>query len=86
MQDDGFVDVLSVTAMPPRKAIRGRDYRRFVVCGHSLGGSVSLLLGMKLRATSTCFREVVSSFLPFQIIQISRVYPHYGFLVEDSIL
>ena len=33
----------------PRKAIHAGDYKRFVVCGHSLGGSVSLLLGMKLR-------------------------------------
>lgn len=38
-------------ATAPRTAIRGSDYRRLVVCGHSLGGSVSLLLGMKLRAT-----------------------------------
>lgn len=41
-----------------QKAIRGRDYRRFVVCGHSLGGSVSLLLGMKLRAESSLPLEV----------------------------
>ncbi|OLP81447.1 hypothetical protein AK812_SmicGene38020 [Symbiodinium microadriaticum] len=33
-----------------RKAIDAHDYKRFVVCGHSLGGAVSLLLGMKLRA------------------------------------
>lgn len=41
-----------------QKAIHGRDYRRFVVCGHSLGGSVSLLLGMKLRAESSLPLEV----------------------------
>ncbi|CAE7211831.1 unnamed protein product, partial [Symbiodinium pilosum] len=35
------------------KAIDAKDYKRFVVCGHSLGGAVSLLLGMKLRAEET---------------------------------
>lgn len=40
------------------KAIDAHDYKRFVVCGHSLGGAVSLLLGMKLRAESTLPLEV----------------------------
>ncbi|CAK9032018.1 Lipase_3 domain-containing protein [Durusdinium trenchii] len=40
------------------KAIQARDYQRLVVCGHSLGGAVSLLLGMKLRATNALPLEV----------------------------
>lgn len=40
------------------KAIAAGDYRRFLVCGHSLGGAVSLLLGMKLKADAALPLEV----------------------------
>eukprot|EP00434_Breviolum_minutum_P023513 symbB.v1.2.020741.t2/scaffold1762.1/size182224/8 len=47
-----------IVMMEKKKAIHAGDYKRFVVCGHSLGGSVSLLLGMKLRAESSLPLEV----------------------------
>ncbi|CAJ1359386.1 unnamed protein product [Effrenium voratum] len=40
------------------KALESGPYKRFIVCGHSLGGSVSLLLGMKLRAEALLPVEV----------------------------
>ncbi|CAE7230471.1 unnamed protein product [Symbiodinium microadriaticum] len=53
-----FCTALLMKEWLEQKAIDAHDYKRFVVCGHSLGGAVSLLLGMKLRAESTLPLEV----------------------------